>query len=180
MNPIARYARWLHTSWPAGRVEKLPQVDEHGRTGLPGVYVAGDLAGIPLLKFSVDTGARAVRHMAADPALASLRGEGGPHVVDVLVLGGGVSGVSAALEARALGLSCAVIEASEPFSTIVNFPKKKPIYTYPEDFEPAGAMSKPSHAAASPGRNARTNAAPISASAMRRAAASPMSPAPAR
>jgi NosR/NirI family nitrous oxide reductase transcriptional regulator len=111
VNPLARYARWLHTRWPAGRVEKLPRVDEHGRSNVPGVYVAGDLAGIPLLKFSVDTGARAVRHMAADPALAALRSEGGAGVVDLLVLGAGVAGASAALEARRLGLSCAVLEA---------------------------------------------------------------------
>ena len=30
LNLFARYARWLHTGFPAGRVEKLPFVDEQG------------------------------------------------------------------------------------------------------------------------------------------------------
>ncbi|MEO6461949.1 MAG: FAD-dependent oxidoreductase, partial [Candidatus Eisenbacteria bacterium] len=141
MNPIARYARWLHTQWPAGHVEKLPQVDEHGRTAVPGVYVAGDLGGIPLLKFALDTGARAVAHMAADPALAAARREGGADVVDLLILGAGVSGAAAAVEAKRRGLSFTVLESSEPFSTLVNFPPGKPIYTYPLDFVPAGELA---------------------------------------
>jgi NosR/NirI family nitrous oxide reductase transcriptional regulator len=57
---IGRYMRWLHTGWPAGTVEKLPEVNADGTTAVPGVRVVGDLTGIPLLKFSADTGARAV------------------------------------------------------------------------------------------------------------------------
>ena len=53
-NPIARYLRWLHLQWPAGTVERLPDVREDGSTRVPGLYVVGDLTGIPLLKFSSD------------------------------------------------------------------------------------------------------------------------------
>src|SRR5207247_10330313 len=54
--------------------------------------------------------------------------------------GAGVSGISAALEARKAGLDFRVLEASEPFSTVVNFPKAKPIYTYPTEMVPRGEM----------------------------------------
>ena len=64
-NPLKRYTRWLHTMWPAGTVEKLPEVQPDGSTNVPGVFVVGDLTGIPLLKFSSDTGARAARLAAA-------------------------------------------------------------------------------------------------------------------
>ena len=37
MNWIARYTQWLHTMWPAGTVEKLPDVREDGTTAVPGV-----------------------------------------------------------------------------------------------------------------------------------------------
>ena len=144
MNPFVRYARWLHLQWPSGRVEPLPRVDEHGRTNVPGVYVAGDLTGIPLLKFALDTGVKAVRHMAADPALADARRDderaGDTATVDLVILGAGVSGVAAALEARARGLSFLVVESSEPFTTIRDFPRAKPIFTYPADVTPAGAL----------------------------------------
>jgi NosR/NirI family nitrous oxide reductase transcriptional regulator len=48
-NPIARYTQWLHTRWPAGTVEKLPDTREDGTTAVPGVRIVGDLTGVPLL-----------------------------------------------------------------------------------------------------------------------------------
>lgn len=62
----SRYTHWLHTRWPAGTVERLPECDEQGRTNIPGVRIVGDLTGFPLLKFSADTGARAVREIVME------------------------------------------------------------------------------------------------------------------
>src|SRR5437762_2964834 len=56
--PLKRYARWLHTRWPAGTIERLPETRADGSTAVPGLYIAGDLAGVPLLKFAADTGPR--------------------------------------------------------------------------------------------------------------------------
>jgi len=133
---LARYAHWLHTRWPAGRVEALPEVQPDGSTAVPGLYVAGDLSGVPLLKLAADGGARVARRVHA------LRGSGGARdgQVDLAIVGASVAGVSAALEARKLGLSYVLVESSEPFSTIVNFPARKPIFLYPTEFEPAGEL----------------------------------------
>ncbi len=125
---------WLHTRWPAGHVEKMPEVAEDGTTSLPGVRVVGDLTGIPLLKFSTLTGAGAVRAFVNEKDFAS--GQGADGVLDLVIIGAGVSGMAAALEAEAQGLSYRIYDASEPFTTIVNFPKGKPIYTYPTDLDP--------------------------------------------
>lgn len=138
--PIARYTRWLHTRWPAGTVEKLPAVGEDGSTAVAGLYVVGDLTGIPLLKFAADTGARAVRTIAGHPSFAKRDRRAAAGVHDLIIVGAGVSGMSAALEARKLGLDFVIVEASEPFSTIANFPKGKPIYTYPSTMVPAGDL----------------------------------------
>jgi len=141
MTWIGRYTHWLHTMWPAGTVEKLPEVREDGMTALPGVRIVGDLTGIPLLKFSSDTGARAVRAILAEPGFASARGsESDARILDLAIVGGGVSGVAAALEAKKAGLAFRVFEASELFSTVANFPKAKPIYTYPTGMTPAGEL----------------------------------------
>ena len=48
--------------------------------------------------------------------------------------------MAAALEARKEELRFEILEATEPFSTLVNFPKGKPIYTYPTDMTPAGEL----------------------------------------
>jgi thioredoxin reductase/ferredoxin len=137
-NPIARYLRWLHLQWPAGTVERLPEVRPDYSTGVAGLYVVGDLTGVPLLKFSSDSGARAVQTIVADPAFQNRPAEDG--TLDLVIVGAGVAGMAAALEARRHGLRFEVLEATEPFSTIVNFPKGKPIFTYPRDMTPAGEL----------------------------------------
>ncbi|HEV2063653.1 MAG TPA: NAD(P)-binding domain-containing protein [Thermoanaerobaculia bacterium] len=139
MNWISRYTHWLHTMWPAGTVEKLPEAREDGSTAVPGVRIVGDLTGIPLLKFSSDTGARAVNAILAEPDFVRTRGSD-PEVVDVAVVGAGVSGIAAAIQAKKAGLTFQVFEATEVFSTVVNFPKGKPIYTYPTDMTPEGDL----------------------------------------
>ncbi|MDZ4772576.1 MAG: NAD(P)-binding domain-containing protein [Planctomycetota bacterium] len=139
-NVIQRYAQWLHLRWPAGEVEKLPIVDEHGATNVKGIYVVGDLTGIPLLKFSSDTGARAVKHIAEDPEFARERKSDAGDLQDIVIIGAGVSGMAAAIEAKKRGLRATLFEASEAFSTVVNFPKAKPIYTYPTEMTPFGDL----------------------------------------
>ena len=51
-----------------------------------------------------------------------------------------MAGISAAIEAKKAGLNFAVFEATEIFSTVVNFPKGKPIYTYPTEMKLDGGL----------------------------------------
>ena len=155
-NPIQRYTHWLHTRWPAGVVEKLPESGEFGVTNIPGVRIVGDLTGIPLLKFSSKTGAEAVRAILQEPDFAARGGDPGgasrvsgrpgspppatTETLDLAIIGGGVSGVSAAIEAKKARLNFKIFEATQPFSTVVNFPKAKPIYTYPTDLKLEGGL----------------------------------------
>ncbi len=134
---IKDYTRWLHGKWPAGKVEQAPDVNDDGTCNVPGVRVVGDLTGIPLLKFSADTGAKAVRAILDEKDFEK-GGKG--ETLDLAIIGAGVSGMSAAIEAKIAGLNFKIFESAEAFSTIRNFPRKKPIYTYPTDMEQAGEM----------------------------------------
>ena len=157
LNPIKRYTHWLHTCWPAGVVEKLPESGEFGATNIPGIRIVGDLTGIPLLKFSSKTGAEAVRAILQEPDFVAGGADSGSssrilgkpgstppatadEVLDLAIIGGGVSGVSAAIEAKKAGLNFRIFEATLPFSTVANFPKAKPIYTYPTDLKLEGGL----------------------------------------
>ncbi|MDP9005282.1 MAG: NAD(P)-binding domain-containing protein, partial [Verrucomicrobiota bacterium] len=133
---IERYTKWLHAQWPAGTVEKLPVSGPEGVTTLPGVRIVGDLTGIPLLKFSSHTGAEAVRAILREPDFQ----KNGQGALDLAIIGAGVAGISAAIEAKKAGLQFAVFEATEVFSTVVNFPKAKPIYTYPTEMKLDGGL----------------------------------------
>jgi len=140
-NPIANYTRWLHTRWPAGTVEKLPVTGEDGITQVPGVRIAGDLSGIPLLKFSSQTATNAVRAILKESDFQK-RDTSQADVLDLAIIGAGVAGISAAIEAKKAQLRFAVYEATQVFSTVVNFPKAKPIYTYPSELQLQGGLEK--------------------------------------
>ena len=109
---IERYTKWLHAQWPAGTVEKLPVSGPDGVTALPGVRIAGDLTGIPLLKFSSHTGAQAVRAILREPNFMkpdTRRGEIPERdLLDLAIIGAGVAGISAAIEAKKAVLKFAV------------------------------------------------------------------------
>jgi thioredoxin reductase/polyferredoxin len=156
------FYHWLHGRWPAGTVEPLPEVADDGTTRVPGLRIVGDLTGIPLLKFAVDGGARAVRAIAREPEIAEIskarapEGSGagsaaGPGAgaegepLDLVIVGGGVSGISAAIEARRLGLRFVVLESARPFATIAAFPVGKPIFAYPTEMQPAGELPLRAH-----------------------------------
>lgn len=135
--PVLDYTHWLHGKWPAGTVEKLPEVKEDGTTNVPGIRVVGDLTGVPLLKFSLDTGTKAVNGIMAEHDFQKGKAD---DVLDIAIIGAGVSGMAAGVQASKAGLNYKIFEASQAFSTITNFPKGKPIYTYPTDMTPEGDL----------------------------------------
>lgn len=136
IRPFKSYAQWLHLNWPAGVPEALPEVGHDGKTKIPGIRIAGDLRGIPLLKFAADSGTKAVQAFIDEGAFSATNKD----TLGLAIIGGGVAGLSAALEANKRGIDFKVYEASEPFSTIENFTTRKPIFTYPTDMQPAGEL----------------------------------------
>ena len=104
------------------------------------LYAVGDLTGVPLLKFSADSGAKAVQAILQEPEF-SAQAHPKEHDYDLVIIGAGVSGISAAIEAKKAGLHTVLYEADESFSTLHNFPRKKPIYTYPSEMRPAGELT---------------------------------------
>ncbi len=135
---LRRFANWLHLQWPAGVPERLPVVAADGGTAIPGLYVVGDLTGVPLLKFALDSGTKAAQRCRRE-----LAGSGAdPEVLDVAILGAGVAGLAAAIELAGgdRTLRFRLFEANQRLATLVNFPAGKPIFTYPAGMTPAGRL----------------------------------------
>ena len=145
---IRQYAHWLHTRWPAGTVEKLPQVNADGSTRVSGLFVVGDLTGVPLLKLAADSGARAVRTILADRTFRARRRESGEDanaaVLDLVIVGAGVSGMAAALEAlgdeegRRIGTR--VFKPEEVYREVNNIPPDMIVYFGDLDWRSAGSV----------------------------------------
>ena len=130
---MGEYFRWLEGDAPNGELERYPILDEKGESSVPGIYIAGDLTGIPLLKFAAEGGASLIKQIVAEQGFAREREAAASEVYELAIIGGGIAGIAAGMEAKAQGLRFTILEADRPFSTIHNFPAGKPIYTYPEE-----------------------------------------------
>lgn len=135
--PLARFNSWLLSVLNSGTAEApRPVFDSNLETNVSGVYVAGDLAGAPVIKLAMEQGYDVAEHIASQP-----RGDGNQEdVYDVLIAGAGASGLNAALQAKERGLSCLILEKEKVASTIENFPEGKWVYAEPDSVPPKGKL----------------------------------------
>ncbi len=129
---ISKYFTWLQQNVPVGEVEKYPQIDENGETSAKGIYITGDLTGIPLLKLAAENGKKTIDNFMSDAAFNKLRESNKESsVFDLIIIGAGISGISAGLEAKKNKLRFKILESAQKYNTVINFPKGKPIYAEP-------------------------------------------------
>ncbi len=123
------------TACPVGAIEvglgdmkqraDIPQVDGWHESSLPGIFVVGELGGLALIKNAIGQGRRAVERIAQRRRQAPPAGSA-DGVVDVLIVGAGPAGLSAALTAVEKGLSCVVLEQEESLGgTVLHYPRRK-------------------------------------------------------
>lgn len=95
----------------------------------PGVFLAGDVTGLPLIRNAINQGARAIEALAADLAAASGLEQGA--ALDVLIVGAGPAGLSAALGAEVAKLNYLVVEQGSVAESIRSFPRGKLVFDQP-------------------------------------------------
>lgn len=134
MGYVSSYFNWLQKDCPTGDVERYPQLDNKGESSLKGCYIVGDLTGIPLLKMAADSGSKMVRQFCYEDQFSQKTGKN-PEIFDILIIGAGPAGISAAIECHKRKLNYKVIESGNIFNTIENFPKGKPILCHPDDYD---------------------------------------------
>jgi len=133
---ISKYFNWLQKDTPAGEVERYPEINDKGETSVKGIYVAGDLTGIPLLKLAAENGKKVIDTIIKDEFFKAHRTKKiDSEIYDLIIVGAGPAGISAGLEAAKQNLRFKILESAQRFSTIINFPKGKPIFAEPEDYD---------------------------------------------
>ncbi len=106
----------------------------------PGVFVAGDLSGLPLIKNAIVQGRRVVEHVAASlPAKERVKSPSATEV-DLVIVGAGPAGISASLRARELGLSYVTLEQGTVASSVKSFPRSKLVFDQPLDLPVEGEL----------------------------------------
>jgi thioredoxin reductase (NADPH) len=107
---------------------ELPRLDSDFRTNQPGVYIAGELGGMGLIRNAVEQGARVAKHIArGSPPEPPRRGRGG--ALDALVVGAGPAGISATLGLLEAGLSVLLLDQESFGGTITHYPRAKVVMT---------------------------------------------------
>lgn len=105
----------------------LPHVNQNYETNVKGLYIAGELGGMGLIKNSVEQGKVAVENIAK---IGKVRKEG---VLDLAIIGAGPAGISGSLTAKKLGLSFVTLEQDSLGGTVFTFPRSKVVMTNPMD-----------------------------------------------
>jgi thioredoxin reductase/NAD-dependent dihydropyrimidine dehydrogenase PreA subunit len=118
---------------------ELPVVDEHFQTNRPGVYIAGELGGMGLIRNAVAQGRQAVEHIIAGGQEGPRRGRG--DAFDVIVVGAGPAGISATLRAMQEGLRVLLIDREGFGGTILHYPRAKVVMTGVLDLPLFGKVS---------------------------------------
>lgn len=106
---------------------ELPHVKPSYESNVEGMYIAGELGGMGLIKNSTEQGVMAVRN------ILKKRPEPIEGVLDVAIVGAGPAGIAAALACKEGGLSFEVLEQDSLGGTVYTFPRKKLVMTSPMD-----------------------------------------------
>lgn len=110
----------------------IPNVDRDFQTNVPGIYIAGELGGMGLIRNAIEQGRQAVE------SIARLRTDRDPGWLDVLIVGAGPAGFAASLAALDKNLNFVTVEQDTLGGTVAQFPRGKLVMTAPANLPIAG------------------------------------------
>lgn len=102
----------------------IPLVKPTFETNVPGIFIAGELGGMGLIRKSAEQGRQAMEVIAGRPK--------GDAPLDVVIVGAGPAGLAASLTAKDKGLRYVTLEQeSDLGGSILHFPRRKIAMTAP-------------------------------------------------
>jgi thioredoxin reductase (NADPH) len=105
----------------------LPHVNQNFETNVPGIFIAGELGGMGLIKNAVEQGSQ-----AAENIVRSL-GKNHRAAYDLIIIGAGPAGIAACLTAKKHDKKFLLLEQDTLGGTVFTFPRKKIVMTSPMD-----------------------------------------------
>lgn len=112
----------------------IPNVSENFETNIPGLFIAGELGGMGLIRNAIEQGRQAME------SIRKLSDIGKGKDLDVVIVGAGPAGFSASLAAKQHGLRCVTLEQDSLGGTVFNFPRGKIVMTAPVDIPLVGKV----------------------------------------
>ena len=109
--------------------EILPIVDGRYESSVKGLFVIGDVTGLPLVKVAANQGREVIERMEK---VGLFKHSADIEGLDLVIVGGGPAGISAAIECEKRGIKYVMLERGELASTVRTFPKGKKVYAEPQ------------------------------------------------
>ncbi len=106
---------------------EIPHVDSNFQSNVPGIYIAGELGGMGLIRNAIEQGKQAIDSIAAQKK----RSPNGAGLLDVLIVGAGPAGLAATLGAKAKAMTSVTLEQDSLGGTVAHFPRGKLVMTRP-------------------------------------------------
>ena len=117
----------------ARRGVEIPKVDPQFETNVPGLFIAGELGGMGLIRKAVEQGKQAMATIAKRPRKDAN--------YDVVVVGAGPAGIAASLAAKEKGLRYVTVEQEDSLGgTTYHYPRNKIVMTAPVDMPLVGKI----------------------------------------
>lgn len=108
------------------RADRSPLLSEELEVpDAPGLFLAGDLSGLSLIRNAINQGAAVAHHVADRLDTKTSSRSGGEVVYDLLIVGAGPAGLSASLEAKRRKLNTVTLEQWDVAASIRSFPRHK-------------------------------------------------------
>lgn len=120
----------------ATRGVDIPYVSPKFETNVPGLYIAGELGGMGLIRNAIEQGRQAIGHLAVKVKSFDSGGD----ILDVLIVGAGPAGISAALGAMEKKLRFKHVEQDTLGGTVAHFPRGKLVMTSPAELPLVGKV----------------------------------------
>ncbi len=122
---------------------QVPRRNQQFMTDVPGLYLIGDVSGVPLIKNAINEGGEVIEHIANElkqsPGLAESHAD-----YDVTIIGSGPAGLSATIRAQQLGLRYVAIEQGQTLAAIEQaYQAGKLVYFKPEEVAVTGGLPLP-------------------------------------
>jgi thioredoxin reductase (NADPH) len=114
---------------------ELPHVNKNFETNVPGIFIAGELGGMGLIKNSVTQGKQAVENI-----VKAVKKHHDPTVYDLVIVGAGPAGIAATLTAKKHHLNSLTIEQDTIGGAVFSFPRAKIVMTAPMELPLYGKL----------------------------------------
>jgi thioredoxin reductase/ferredoxin len=111
----------------------IPLLKPNFESNVPGIYVAGELGGMGLIKNALTQGQQALEAIAK-------AGVKRPGALDVLIVGAGPAGFAASLAAQKMGLNYRTVEQEALGGAVFQYPRGKLVMTAPVELPLIGKV----------------------------------------